>query len=545
MAFYYVEHLNEVATLPSVREMNIIYDFNDEREKDVSLVLNTLLPLKRRGSLVRFFIDVEKYNPSDKDIAFYTALNQVLEKEGIILRFSGGHKEDYSLNELIKADQALDAFIKKINSPSLSPFEKYLLIYDYLSKRKYKEDGPSKEDNYLSRDIIAVMNSDYIVCEGFANLMDYLCQNVGIKCICQGLKTFHEGKEERHMNNLVQIDDDKYDIHGLYYSDVTWDSTASGRTFIFCLIPLDDSTKMSGLIIPEPFYQIFYRKPNTMIKYLDDINGFILGSSVSYSLPYHFDYYPGKLERILKMDKEVKGSFAPALEMFIKNRRHVTMVLRDIMKRKGVPNNIYLGSHYVPYGCSLPSLIATLILNDRNLFIIEQRIDLLLKNAKTPLSNEGEMYQYEDMVYYRNPDVYKTLDILDSLKDSDLNLSYRAMSKKKVETLFSAAYVAMPFDEATIHKNLYGEVMMILDDIRIMGLFNYVKTFVDKKYPMGQPIPISKFQTALKTIYQYQGDHQMIALAKVQDAINMTIRYASAIYRDGAANCFKQATAKK
>ena len=100
-----------------------------------------------------------------------------------------------------------------------------MLIYNFLSNKSYKAEDVLGEDVHQARDIISIMNSHYIVCEGYANLMKYLCDNVGIPCINQILGL---GKNsDRHMNNLVYLDDDKYKIHGLYYSDVTWDNVAS------------------------------------------------------------------------------------------------------------------------------------------------------------------------------------------------------------------------------------------------------------------------------------------------------------------------------
>ena len=545
MASFYIDKLSDIDSLPVVSNMEIICSFASEKDKDVPLVAYNLAQLKNKGCFVSFFIDVEKYNPSDKDIAFYKALHEALAKEGISLKFSGGHKDDYSLAELIKADAALDAFIKQINDSVYSPFEKYILIYDYLSKRKYKEDGPSKEDNYLSRDIISVMNSDYIVCEGFANLMDYLCQNVGIKCLCQGLKIMHKGEEERHMNNLVKIDDDIYDIHGLYYSDVTWDSSAEGRSLVFCLIPLGDHQKMDSIIIPEPFYQIFYRKPNVMMKYLDRVGNQIIGENACFSLPFRYDYVEGCLEEFLHMQEEVKSSYEPALQMFLKNRHHAITVLKDMLKRKGVPENAYLGSHFTPYGCALPALIATLIVNDRNLLLLDQRIDTLLKHMKNPANKEGEVYQYEDMVYYHNPNVYKTLDILNSLSDTDVNLSMKNLAKRKVQYYYSPAFIALPFDEAAIRKFLYDEVSLIINDIRIMMLFNKAKEIVDKEYPIGKPIAVEKYQRALINIFERQGDKPLVALQKADEAVKRTTYYAEKVYSSTATNCFRQATLKK
>src|SRR5699024_2367451 len=51
----------------------------------------------------------------------------------------------------------------------LSPFEKYLYVYDVVNKyKKYKE---NKEDKSMSRDLYKLLDNEYMVCVGFSDLL--------------------------------------------------------------------------------------------------------------------------------------------------------------------------------------------------------------------------------------------------------------------------------------------------------------------------------------------------------------------------------------
>ena len=50
-------------------------------------------------------------------------------------------------------------------------------------------------------------------------------QEVGVTCIKVGVTCLSPDVEDvGHARNFVRIDDDKYNIHGLYAMDITWDS---------------------------------------------------------------------------------------------------------------------------------------------------------------------------------------------------------------------------------------------------------------------------------------------------------------------------------
>ena len=78
-------------------------------------------------------------------------------------------------------------FVDYIKSLDASPFEKYLIIYRYVTSFVYKE---NKEHPPLARKLISVMSGNDIVCVGYSKLLEYLCKEVGIGCETQRLDTY-------------------------------------------------------------------------------------------------------------------------------------------------------------------------------------------------------------------------------------------------------------------------------------------------------------------------------------------------------------------
>lgn len=177
--------------------------------------------------------DVLCVNYSDNNIELYDEEEtKVLTKNVNYIRknykknveFSNG----YSIEKAIEASRKINKWVKiisevKEDGTKLSPFEKYLCAYQYVTNFEYKEGG-----KYDSRDLIAVLTGDKIVCVGFSSMLKELCNRLGIPCARQSIKWKDEnGEMHYHMNNVVLLKDEKYGINGIYYVDSCWDSYSS------------------------------------------------------------------------------------------------------------------------------------------------------------------------------------------------------------------------------------------------------------------------------------------------------------------------------
>lgn len=182
--------------------------------------------------------------------------NYVLEKYGKELTFD----EDFSVKQAITASRKINNIVKSINETNingepLSPFEKFILAYRYVTDRIYKEvdDG---EDLSKSRSLISVLNGDKIVCAGYANLLATILDRLGIPCTTQCMVIFDENLKAygNHATCLVRMVDPKYNIDGIYFSDPTADRTLKHS--------LDyGSTSFNSALLNVNSVHKFFRKP--------------------------------------------------------------------------------------------------------------------------------------------------------------------------------------------------------------------------------------------------------------------------------------------
>ena len=151
----------------------------------------------------------------------------------------------YQIDDYVMEEEKLEKLIAPIREADLSPLEKYLAIYDVVKSFKPYKDN--MDDKRQSRDLRYILKDDneYIVCVGFARLLLELLTRVGIPCkyIHVDVDSSRENDQTinhaGHARNLVKIDDDKYNIHGIYLSDSTFDSRPTQNTYLHSLLTFD------------------------------------------------------------------------------------------------------------------------------------------------------------------------------------------------------------------------------------------------------------------------------------------------------------------
>ena len=156
----------------------------------------------------------------------------------------------YSTAEYLEEEKKLEGLVKNIREANLSPLEKYLAVYSIVKNFRSYKDNPNNTDESRKLRYVLKDDNNYIVCVGFANLLHELLNRVDIpnKYIHVDVDdSYKEGytKEEKivnhvgHARNLVKIDDDKYNIHGLYLADSTFDNKQDYNSFLHSLMTFD------------------------------------------------------------------------------------------------------------------------------------------------------------------------------------------------------------------------------------------------------------------------------------------------------------------
>lgn len=189
------------------------------------------------NSLIRIFNILKKHNRR-YNIIIKINNRELLKQSGILnidninlLIENDLHK--YPKKEYLKEEEQLEKLIEPIKKANLSPFEKYLAVYNIVKQFKpYKENNDDKDQ---SRYLRYILNNDYMVCVGYAKLLQTLLNKVEIPCVYYSVEVdtsydFGFTKEEiathleSHARNIIKINDPKYNINGIYIADATWDN---------------------------------------------------------------------------------------------------------------------------------------------------------------------------------------------------------------------------------------------------------------------------------------------------------------------------------
>lgn len=154
----------------------------------------------------------------------------------------------YNQKEYYNEERKIENMINLIRTTKLSPFEKYLAVYDIVKRfRVYNGTNNADLDTYVLKYLLDD-NNTLIVCAGYARLLEELLTRVGVPCkkmSAQVGKPREEAiagddiKYEPHARDIVMIDDDKYNIHGIYLADPTWDSNFDYNLYLNSLLTFD------------------------------------------------------------------------------------------------------------------------------------------------------------------------------------------------------------------------------------------------------------------------------------------------------------------
>lgn len=127
-----------------------------------------------------------------------------------------------SLQDFIAMRATIDYYKDLITANNLSEAEQAAYVYDLLKTWHYYE---SEENKSYSRNIHSIIREGKIVCGGYASFAQQLLKELGIPAIKVSVTMPDEkGDIVGHARNIIRIDDEKHNIHGIYALDITWDS---------------------------------------------------------------------------------------------------------------------------------------------------------------------------------------------------------------------------------------------------------------------------------------------------------------------------------
>lgn len=203
--------------------------------------------LKELGFENKVNIEVDDKNLFNEEYLSYN-----IDYSNLIIRVKS-NSDDLPLEEYIKIEDKLNKLIPNLDG--LSPFEKYLKIYNVVKHfKKYNKSVNTDESRYLNH----IINNDYIVCVGFSVLLIDLLRKSGINaCKYSNMlaRTNDEEKNENsnyfmedHSRTLVNLVDEKYGVDGFYVVDSTWDNDLENDSYNYAVGTIDAMQKHHSLM---------------------------------------------------------------------------------------------------------------------------------------------------------------------------------------------------------------------------------------------------------------------------------------------------------
>lgn len=146
--------------------------------------------------------------------------------------------ETVDLIDYIRVDNILETSLTDIKNSKLSPLEKYICAYNITKKFKEYKMLPEQIENdnpSLSRSPYKTFFNEYLVCSGYMYMLKILCTKLGFNVKEVSCNNIYDS-EESHSIIAVAINDSKYGINGIFYSDPTWDNDLHNDLYNFVLM---------------------------------------------------------------------------------------------------------------------------------------------------------------------------------------------------------------------------------------------------------------------------------------------------------------------
>ena len=169
----------------------------------------------------------------------------IKDKKDIYFSFDG--EKLLSLDQIIKDDEFLDYCVQNIKNSDMSPFEKYLAIYDIVKNFKQYKKRPDDRALQESRNLYMILNNNYMVCAGYARLLETLLKRIGIDATFLISSTYRD--DFQHAIVALKIKDEKYNLDGVYLSD-----------------PTDDNPQFTSIREVNHYHGILFRLKDTPLK---------------------------------------------------------------------------------------------------------------------------------------------------------------------------------------------------------------------------------------------------------------------------------------
>ena len=225
-----IEKLSNVIKDKKIYKVNI---YEEDNEIEIDFINDKEINVKVNGNedlLLRTYNYLSsKYKISKCVYKNMSILNHSTDKLDIINN-ECDLKIIYDLNEVNYDEykglyETIKYYRGLINESNLSPVEKIMYAYDIMKTFPYNE---SKKNTFDSREAHRIVETGNIVCVGYSDMLKIILNGLDDNIKVMNFVVSGYDKMEdinyNHARNVIRIDDDKYNIHGIFSMDATWDS---------------------------------------------------------------------------------------------------------------------------------------------------------------------------------------------------------------------------------------------------------------------------------------------------------------------------------
>ena len=218
-------------------------------------------------------------------------------------------ESDYTLCSYVENDLYLSYLVNDIKNSNLTPYEKYMQVYNLVKNFKPYRDNPDDLD--APRSLKYIVDNKYIVCAGFANLLIALLEKVGINAYYYSVEIKETGQEKdysRHARVIVNLTDKKYGIDGYYIADPTWDNSLKNNFLTHSTITFEESTQENETFKDNLELELF--NINSIYEYIERVKK-ILSKDEDNSIEFRYKDF---VQKILDIFKELNPSYYKLLQ---------------------------------------------------------------------------------------------------------------------------------------------------------------------------------------------------------------------------------------
>lgn len=239
---------NEIDNIKYVSEKSkIIINYNDY--DNILLLMNKINEYNLNNKIIINLVN------KDKPLFNKVLFDNTESFKNVTIAFNS-IGDEYDVKTYYDYEKYLTSLIEP--AINLSPFEKFLYAYNITKNYKKYLENDEERDN--ARNLYKLLDNDYMVCVGFSKLLVDLLNKLGIESnevsttVETGFDTVDkdtfdipdniETKFDGHARVRVNLVDPKYDIDGIYNSDVTWDNNLNNDSYLFCLMTANEYDSM-------------------------------------------------------------------------------------------------------------------------------------------------------------------------------------------------------------------------------------------------------------------------------------------------------------